>query len=105
MIKNLEARTDADLKRLERIFWDYNIRERGESLYDFVLGRKDIAYLDRGEVMARMLMTVGWYHLIDIFGLKNLRNFLTDDVLRWVWVEDLRNNYRFAGEILDQILS
>ncbi len=105
MIKNLEARADVDLKRLERIFWDYNIRERGESLYDFVLGRTEIEYLDRSEVTARMLMTMGWYHLIDIFGLKNLRNFLTDDVLRRVWIEDLRNNYRYAREILDQILS
>ena len=105
MIKNLEARDDADLKRLERIFWDYNNRERGDSLYNFVLGKKEIEYLDRFDVMARMLMTVGWYHLIDIFGLKNLRNFLTDDVLQRIWVEDLRNNFRYAREILDQILS
>ncbi len=104
MKKNLEPRADADLKRLERIFWDYNIQEKGESLYDFVLGRKEIEYLDRSEVMARMLMTIGWYNLIDIFGLKDLRDFLTDDVLQRVWVEDLRNNYQYARDILDQIL-
>ncbi|MGD2088971.1 MAG: hypothetical protein PVH61_22525 [Candidatus Aminicenantes bacterium] len=105
MIENLQARADVDLKRLEQIFWDYNIQERGESLYNFVLSMKEIEYLDRNEVMARMLMSVGWYHLIDIFGLKNLRNFLTDDVLQRIWVEDLRDNYRYAREILDQILS
>ncbi|MCP5106410.1 MAG: hypothetical protein GY950_23695 [bacterium] len=105
MIEHLEPKPDADLMRLEHIFWDYNYPDSGQSLYDFVLGKKEIDYLDRNQVKARMLMTVGWYNLVDIFGLKNLGNFLTDEVLKWVWVDELRDQYKYAGEILEQALS
>lgn len=105
MMKHLEPKPDTDLTRLEHIFWDYNYPDPGKSLYDFVLGKKEIDYLDRDQVKARMLMTVGWYNLIDIFGLRNLKTFLTDDVLKWVWVDELRNQYKYAAKIIEQTLS
>ena len=105
MMKHREPKPDTDLTRLEYIFWDYNYLYPGKSLYDFVLEKKEIDSLDRNQVKARMLMTVGWYNLIDIFGLKNLKTFLTDDVLKWVWVDELRNQYKYAGKIIEQTLS
>jgi len=104
-MKHIEPNPNADLSRLEKIFWEYNIPDSGKSLYDFVLGKKEIEYLDRNKVMARMLTTVGWYNLVDIFGLRDLKSFLKDDTLKWIWPEDLRNNYEYAGEILDQTIS
>ena len=103
-LEHLDPTPDADLTPLEKIFWDYNITEPAHSLYDFVLGKKEIETLDRNRVVARMLTTVGWYDLVDIFGLKHLRCFLTDAVLQWIWPESLRNNYEHAGKVLERTL-
>jgi hypothetical protein len=103
-LKHLEPNPEADLKRLEQIFWDFDYKGTGKDLYDFILKKKEIQELNRSQVKARMLMTVGWYNLIDIFGLKNLRDFFTADVLEGVWVDSLRDNYKYVGGILERLL-
>ncbi len=105
MKTNLDPKPNVSLEPLVTIFWDYNYPLSGQDLLDFVLGGKDIPYLDRNQVKARMLMTVGWYRLIDIFGLINLQYFLTDEVLEWVWVDDLRKQYVVAGDAIKRTLS
>jgi hypothetical protein len=105
MKANLEPKPDASLEPLTTIFWDYNYHLSGQDLFDFAIGKIDIPYLDRNQVRARMLMTVGWYRLIDIFGLINLQYLLTEDVLKWVWVDDLRKQYALAGDVIRRTLS
>jgi hypothetical protein len=102
---NLNPKPDASLEPLAAIFWDYNYSLSGKDLFDFVLGRKDISYLDCDQVKARMLMTVGWYQLVDIFGLVNLQLLLTEEALKWVWVDDLRKQYALAGEVIKRTFS
>ena len=102
---NLGPKPDVSLAPLENLYWDYNYSLTGKDLYDFVLEKKEIPFLDRDQVMARMLMTVGWYRLIDIFGLNNLKLLLTDDVLKWVWVDDLREQYELARQTIERALS
>ncbi len=101
---NLEPASNTSLEPLAKIFWDYDYNLTGQELYDFVLGGRDISFLDRDQVKARVLMSVGWYRLIDIFGLKNLRVLLTDDAINQVWVEDLRSQYVLARQVIDGIL-
>lgn len=105
MKTNIGPKTDASLEPLTAIFWDYDYPLSGQNLFDFAIGGKNIPYLDRKEVRARMLMTVGWYRLIDIFGLVNLQHFLTEEVLKCVWVDDLRKQYALAGDIIKRTLS
>ena len=105
MKANLEPKPDASLEPLATIFWDYNYHLSGQDLFDFAIGKIDIPNLDRNQVRARMLMTVGWYRLIDIFGLINLQYLLTEDVLKWVWVDDLRKQYALAGDVIRRTLS
>jgi len=105
MNRNLHPKQEANLESLATIFWDYSYPLSGQELFDFALGRNDIPYLDRNQVRARMLMSVGWYRLIDIFGLTNLHYLLTDDVLKWVWVDDLRKQYELAGDVIKRKLS
>lgn len=102
---NLNPKPNVSLAPLENLFWDYNYSLTGKNLYDFVLGRKEIPFLDPNQVKARMLMTVGWYRLIDIFGLSNLRLLLTDDALKWVWVDELREQYALARQTIERALS
>jgi hypothetical protein len=102
---NLDPKPDASLAPLEKLFWDYSYSLTGKDLYDFVLEKKEISFLDRDQVTARMLMTVGWYRLIDIFGLKNLKLLLNDNTLKWVWVDDLREQYELARQTIERALS
>jgi hypothetical protein len=104
-MKHREPKPGTSLAPLEKLFWDYNYRVSGQDLFDFVLGKKDISFLDRDQVKARVLMTVGWYRLIDIFGLVNLLSLLTDDAIKWVWVEDLKRQYTLARKSLERTLS
>jgi hypothetical protein len=60
--------------------------------------------LDRNMVNARVLMTVGWYRLVDIFGLINLKTLITPDTLKWVWGEDLKEQYELAGRTIERCL-
>jgi hypothetical protein len=105
VMTNLDSKPDVSLASLETLFWDYNYSLTGKDLYDFVLGEKEIPFLDRNQVKARMLMTVCWYRLIDIFGLSNLRLLLTDDALKWVWVDELREQYALARQTIERALS
>ena len=102
---NLHPKPEVSLAPLENLFWDYNYSLTGKNLYDFVLGNKEIPFLDCDQVKARMLMTVGWYRLIDIFGLSNLRLLLTDDALKCVWVDELREQYALAKQTIERELS
>ncbi len=102
---HLNPKPQVSLAPLEHLFWDHNYAYSGQELYDFVLGHREIRELDRDQVKARMLMTVGWYRLIDIFGLLNLRLLLTDPALENVWVDSLRNQYALARKTVEQSLS
>lgn len=102
---HFNPKPDVGLAALEHLFWDYHYAFTGQELYNFVLGQTEIPTLNRDEVKARILMTVGWYRLIDIFGLKNLRLLLTDEALQWVWVEDLRSQYALAKRTIELALS
>jgi len=102
---NIDPKPGASLSPLENLFWDHHFSLTGKDLYEFVLGRKEIPFLDRDQVKARVLMTVGWYRLIDIFGLVDLISLLTDEALKWVWVDELREQYVLARETIKRALS
>ncbi len=101
----LDPNPNASLAPLENIFWDYNFPLTGKDIYDFVLGEKEISYLNRDEVRARVLMNTEWYKLIDIFGLKNLASLITGNTLKWVWVDDLRKQYAHSGSVIKRTIS
>jgi hypothetical protein len=101
----IDPNPNADLAYLENIFWDYDLPLTGKDIYSFILGEKEISYLNRDEVRARVLMNTEWYRLIDILGLKNLGSIITGDTLKWVWVDDLRKQYALAGNVIKRALS
>jgi len=101
----LDPNPNASLEPLENIFWDYDYTLTGKDIFDFVLKKKEIPYLDCDEVRARVLMNAEWYRLIDIFGLRNLEKIITEDTLKWIWVESLRNQYALAGRVIKRTLS
>jgi hypothetical protein len=93
-----------DKKKLKSIFWDYDVDYTGEELYDFLVGKKEINELTRDRVIARMLTSMRWYDLVDIFGIQQLYKFLNDDVFKFIWKKSLKNRFKNVRETLQAVL-
>jgi len=93
-----------DKEKLKSIFWDYHIDYTGDELYDFLVGKKEIEILNRNQAAARMLTSMRWYDLVDIFGIKQLFKFLNDDVLKFIWKKSLKDRYKNVRETLQSVL-
>lgn len=91
-------------EKLKSIFWDYDINYTGEKLYDFLVGKKEIKELNRNQVIARMLTSMRWYDLVDIFGIKQLYKFLNEDVFKFIWKKSLKSRYKNVQKTLQGIL-
>ncbi|MCI0471848.1 MAG: hypothetical protein L0Y73_09330 [Candidatus Aminicenantes bacterium] len=89
---------------LKSIFWDYELDYTSEDIYNFLVGKLEIKDLRRSQVIARLLATVRWYDLIDIFGVEQVYDFLTDEALQFVWRESLKTRYKNVREVLQGIL-
>jgi hypothetical protein len=93
-----------DKEKIKSIFWDYNVDYTADDVYDFVVGKKEIKEFNRNRVIARMLTSIRWYDLVDIFGIKQLYRFLNDDVLTFIWKKSLKNRYKNVRETLQGVL-
>ena len=93
-----------DKNKLKSIFWDYDVNYSGAELYDFLVGKKEIKEFTRNRVIARMLISMRWYDLIDIFGIKQLSKFLNDDVFKFIWKKSLKNRFKNVRETLQAVL-
>lgn len=89
---------------MKSIFWDYDIDYTEDDLYKFLIGEKEIKDLNRNQITARMLVSVRWYDLVDIFGMKRLYQFLSDEVLKYIWKKSVKERYKRVRETLHGIL-
>jgi hypothetical protein len=92
------------LDKLKEMYWDYDYPATGNDIYRFVLGEKELDYLIRDVVIARMLVYIRWYDLIDIFGLNKLKTFLNENVFQYIHNQEMRENYEYVKRVLDRIL-
>ena len=93
-----------DKNKLKSIFWDYAVDYTGDDIYDFLVGEKEIKELNRNQVVARMLTSMRWYDLVDIFGIQQLYKFLNDDVFKFIWKKSLKNRFKNVRETLQEVL-
>ncbi len=93
-----------DKGKLKSIFWDYEVNYTGDDIYDFLVGKKEIEEFNRNRLIARMLTSMRWYDLVDIFGIRQLYEFLTDDVLKFIWKKSLKNRFKNVRETLQGVI-
>lgn len=92
------------MTKLKEMYWDYDYPATAEDIYRFILGEKHLEYLNRDATIARMLVYIRWYDLIDIFGLEKLRILLSDSVFPYIRNQEMRENYEYVRKVLDRIL-
>ncbi len=91
-----------DIKNeLKRIVWDYAIDE--STLYAIFEGKTSTFSLSREKLYSRLLLSTTWYRLLDCFGPYGLKKILTDEVINFIWIRDIREKYIYAKEVLDEL--
>jgi len=86
---------------LKKILWDYNIAEEEAIL--ILEGKKKTFSLNKEKLYARLLLSVKWYSLLDMFGREKIKELLSDKVLKYIRFKDIRDNFIYARRILDEI--
>ncbi len=92
------------LDKLKEMYWDYDYPATADDIYRFILGEKELAYLNRDAAIARMLVYIRWYDLIEIFGLNKLKTLLGEKVFQYIANEEMREDYKYVKKVLDRVL-
>jgi len=88
-------------EELKKIVWDYEVSL--EELIQILEGRKKSFSLNREKILARLLLSVNWYKLLEIFGPQVLKEILNDEVLKYIHIESLRQDFIYAREVLSEL--
>ena len=88
-------------EELKKIVWDYEVSL--EELIQILEGRKKSFSLNREKILARLLLSVNWYKLLEIFGPHILKEILNDEVLKYIHIESLRQDFIYAREVLNEL--
>jgi hypothetical protein len=90
--------TDKIKKEIKRVVWDYAVDD--STLCDIFEGKQSTFSLNQNKLYARLLVSTGWYKLLDCFGQDGLREMLSDDVINLIWIKDIRDRLFYAKEAL-----
>jgi len=90
--------------KLRNLLWDRGDDHSLEDLHSFLAGEKDLPPLNRSQWRAKALLSIRWYDLVTLFGLQKMPDFLTDEVLSFIWKKDVRDTYSYAREVIERVL-
>jgi hypothetical protein len=88
---------------LRGLMWDYNIPV--EDLDDVLSGKKVRAgHYDRQSLFVKMLETYPWFTIISFFPVYEIKEMLTDEVIKKLRMPSLRNKYEFVKKRLHEVI-
>jgi hypothetical protein len=83
--------------------WDYNITvDEIESLLNGTTEKAGHYTLEA--LFIKMASALPWFTILEIFGAEKVKKMLTDDVIRKIWPESVRNKYRYVSKRLQEAL-
>jgi len=86
---------------LKNYFWDYSFTE--EELQDLLSGKENsIVHLKIEDLYVRILKSARWYDAIEIIGKENIKNALSEKVIKKIYPNSLRHKFEIAGRILSE---
>jgi hypothetical protein len=83
---------------LRSIFWDYHLT--GKELLDVVTGVAQEGLIARENILLRMLERLGWHDIVEIVGVKSLKELLTPALIIRIRQSELRIRYEFIRSVL-----
>lgn len=83
--------------------WDYPITTSDmEKLLD---GKIDKAgHYTREMLFAKILIGLPWYTIIQLFPVENIKEMLTDEIIKVLWPESVRKQYNYVRKRLQETL-
>ena len=86
---------------LRKVIWDYDIPD--DEVLSIFKGEKKTFSLTREKLYSRLLLSVSWYRLLDLFGLQKITELLSEDVLKYIWIAELRERFRYVRKVLNEL--
>jgi hypothetical protein len=88
--------TEQRRELFKRIMWDYTYTPEQ---IEVIIQNEGMAS-EKIMMYRKILMTERWYNIMRILTNTELKEALSDDVLKTIWVQSLRNKYHHAQQIL-----
>ena len=86
---------------LHAIVWDYDIDPY--ELFEVAAGKKEQAgSFTREKALIRMIEYLGWYDLLQLFGLAGLTELFTKDIISRLRHTELQEKYEFVRQVLQE---
>jgi len=88
---------------LKRIVWDYNISEK--DIEAVLKGRAEKAgHYTRSMLFLKILETYPWFTVLKLFSPEEIKDLLTDDLLKKMRSPALRKKYEFIRQRLQKVI-
>ena len=90
---------DAMESVFKSIIWDYNVNP--DELIEVITGKKEKAGpFDAERLFVRMLERLSWYELVDLLGIKYIKDNLNESAIKKIRFNLLRERYETIRQIL-----
>ena len=90
-------------KIFRQIMWDYNIS--AVDVEAVLQGKRDtIGHYDKQTIFIKLLESYSWFTIVQLFSPDELRQLLSDDVVKKLRFKSLRNKYEFVQKRLQDLI-
>ena len=90
-------------KLFRQIMWDYDIS--AVDVEAVLQGKRDtIAHYDKQAIFVKLLESYSWFTIVQLFSPEDLRQLLTDDVVKKLRFKSLRTKYEFVQKRLQDLV-
>lgn len=86
-----------------QIMWDYNIS--AVDVEEVLEGKRDtIEHYNKQAIFIKLLESFSWFTIVQLFSPDELRQLLSDDVIKKLRFKTLRTKYEFVQKRLQQLV-
>lgn len=90
-------------KIFRQIMWDYNIS--AVDVEAVLQGKRDtIGHYNKQTIFIKLLESYSWFTMVQLFSPDELRELLSDDVIKRLRFKSLRNKYEFVQKRLQDLV-
>jgi uncharacterized protein YfkK (UPF0435 family) len=90
-------------KIFRQIMWDYNISPI--DVEAVLQGKRDtIGHYDKPAIFIKLLESFSWFTIVQLFSPGELRQLLSDDVVKKLRFKSLRTKYEFVQKRLQNLV-
>jgi aromatic ring hydroxylase len=95
--------TEERHKLFKQILWDYNIS--AAEVDDVLHGKRNLAgHYDKQRIFIKLLESYSWFTIIQLFSTEEIRQLLSDDVIKKLRFKSLRVKYEFVQKRLQTLI-